>query len=123
MKLFGVIDPERILADDELFMVVLDKYPISPGHSLIIIKSAKSRFTDLTKQEQDALMNWMNWTVQYLDQTLSPKPDGFNLGLNDGEAAGQTISQLHFHVIPRFKGNCLDTRGGVREIMPQKAKY
>ncbi len=54
---------------------------------------------------------------------LDPKPDAFNLGLNDGPAAGQTMPQLHFHVIPRYTGDVPDPRGGIRHIIPSKAAY
>jgi diadenosine tetraphosphate (Ap4A) HIT family hydrolase len=120
---FGQIEPGRILALDELFVVVRDKFPISPGHSLIIARRPASRFRDLTSAEKARLVIWLDWVQQHLDATLTPPPDAYNLGLNDGAAAGQTIPQLHFHVIPRYSGDTPDPRGGVRWIMPPKAKY
>ena len=59
----------------------------------------------------------------HLTSQLTPKPDAFNLGLNDGPAAGQTMPQLHFHVIPRYTGDVPDPRGGIRHIIPSKARY
>ena len=59
----------------------------------------------------------------HLTSQLDPKPDAFNLGLNDGLAAGQTMPQLHFHVIPRYTGDVPDPRGGIRHIIPSKARY
>ena len=68
-------------------------------------------------------MTWVDWCVAHLERSLEPKPDGFNVGLNDGAAAGQTVPQLHVHVIPRYHGDVPDPRGGVRFVIPHKAKY
>jgi diadenosine tetraphosphate (Ap4A) HIT family hydrolase len=122
-KDFDAPKSDEILAEDGLFWVIIDKYPVSPGHALIVAKSGKSRMTELTPAEAASLMQWVRWTMDYLNRTLSPKPDGFNLGLNDGPAAGQTRRTLHFHVIPRYQGDCVDPRGGVRNVLPAKARY
>jgi diadenosine tetraphosphate (Ap4A) HIT family hydrolase len=120
---FGTIEPNRVLSEDELFVIISDKYPVSPGHSLIIVKRAVSRFQQLTKEEKDRLTHWIDWCITYLQETLNPHPDGFNVGLNDGPPAGQTVSQLHVHIIPRYHGDIEDPRGGVRFVIPKKAKY
>jgi diadenosine tetraphosphate (Ap4A) HIT family hydrolase len=118
---FGKIASERILALDDLFAVVSDKFPISPGHTLIIARRAVSRFQDLTAEEKARLLVWIDWTQQHLSSKLTP--DAFNFGLNDGSAAGQTMPQFHFHVIPRYTDDVPDPRGGVRHIMASKARY
>ena len=123
MKPFENIDRDLVLAEDELFVAVLDKFPVSPGHTLIIVRRIAAGFKDLTPAEKVRLMEWIDWAVSYLEDELDPRPDGFNLGLNDGRAAGQTIGQLHFHIIPRYNGDVPDPRGGVRLIFPRKAKY
>ncbi|MDA1273589.1 MAG: HIT domain-containing protein [Verrucomicrobia bacterium] len=123
MKPFGDIERERVLAEDELFVVVRDKYPVSPGHSLIIVKRLVSRFRKLTADEKTRLTQWMDWCIGHLQDGLKPRPDGFNVGLNDGPAAGQTVGQLHIHVIPRYNGDVSDSRGGVRWVVPTKARY
>lgn len=115
--------PGEILAEDESFWVVFDRFPISPGHTLVVAKSGKSRMAELTSQEAQALMRWVRWAMDHLEQTLQPTPDGYNLGLNDGPAAGQTRRSLHFHVIPRYRGDCEDPRGGVRCVIPDRARY
>ena len=120
---FGIIERERVLAEDELFIVARDKYPISPGHTLVIVKRVVARFQELTADEKTRLLTWVDWCVAHLERTLEPKPDGFNVGLNDGAAAGQTVPQLHVHVIPRYHGDVPDPRGGVRFVIPDKAKY
>lgn len=123
MTTFDHIECQHILAEDDLFLIVSDKYPISPGHSLIIVKRAVERFQELTSEEKTRLPTWIDWCITHLENALLPKPDGFNIGLNDGPAAGQTINQLHVHIIPRFHGDVTDPRGGVRAIIPHKAKY
>lgn len=123
MKPFGLIERERILAEDSLFTVARDNYPVSPGHTLIIVKRVVARFQELTQQEKLHLISWIDWCIAHLEENLQPKPDGFNVGLNDGQAAGQTVGQLHMHVIPRYKGDMADPRGGVRWILPTKARY
>lgn len=123
IKTFGKIEQNRIIEEDDLFMLVYDKYPVSPGHTLIIAKRPIVRFSELTKKEKIALMGWIGWAVHYLEESLESKPGGFNIGLNDGKVAGQTIAQLHFHVIPRYSDDVTDPRGGIRHVIPSKAKY
>jgi diadenosine tetraphosphate (Ap4A) HIT family hydrolase len=120
---FGLIESNRVLASDNLFAVVSDKFPISPGHTLIIPRRALTRFRELTAAEKSRLLEWVEWAQERLQQTLTPPPEAFNLGLNDGKAAGQTMPQFHFHVIPRHNGDVADPRGGVRWVIPGKAKY
>ena len=120
---FGPVERERILAEDEFVIVVRDKYPVSPGHSLVIAKRVVARFQALTGDEKVRLLKWVDWCVSHLDSTLDPKPDGFNVGVNDGAAAGQTVPQVHVHVIPRYLGDVADPRGGVRCVIPGKKKY
>lgn len=123
MEPFADIERERVLAEDELFVVARDKYPVSPGHSLIIVKRGVARFYELSTEERSRLMQWVEWCVAHLQTTLEPKPDGFNVGLNDGTAAGQTVAQVHVHVIPRFAGDVSDPPCGVRWVIPSKAQY
>ena len=120
---FGEIESERLLAQDDLFAVVQDKYPVTPGHTLIIARRAATRFEQLTDAEKARLLTWIGWTQRELGSTLSPSPEGYNLGVNDGTAAGQTIPQFHFHVIPRYVGDVPDPRGGVRWVIADKARY
>lgn len=120
---FDAIKPERVLAEDELFVIARDKYPVSPGHTLIVVKRAVARFCELSPQEKTRLIHWIDWCINHLQTTLKPSPDGFNVGLNDGTVAGQTVGQLHMHVIPRYHGDVPDPRGGVRFVIPDKAKY
>lgn len=120
---FGIIQPHLLLNQDELFVMAGDKYPVSPGHTLIIARRPASRFQELTGEEKARLLFWIDWTQRHLASTLVPAPDGFNFGLNDGPAAGQTVAQFHFHIIPRYAGDVADPRGGVRWVVPAKSKY
>ena len=120
---FGLIEPERVLASDDLFAVVSDKFPVSPGHTLIIPRRALTRFQELNADEKLRLLKWVEWAQDRLQKTLTPPPEAFNLGVNDGKVAGQTMPQFHFHVIPRHTGDVADPRGGVRWVIPAKAKY
>jgi diadenosine tetraphosphate (Ap4A) HIT family hydrolase len=120
---FGEIEAARLLGLDDLFAVVSDKYPVSPGHTLIIARRPVTRFQELTGAEKARLLVWIDWTQEHLASNLSPAPDGFNVALNDGPAAGQTMLQLHFHVIPRYTGGVPEPRGGIRHVIPTKARY
>jgi diadenosine tetraphosphate (Ap4A) HIT family hydrolase len=120
---FGLIEPARVLEVDDLFAVVSDMFPVSPGHTLIIPRRPLTRFQELNAVEKSRLLEWVQWAQARLQQTLTPAPEAFNLGVNDGKAAGQTMPQLHFHVIPRYTGDVADPRGGVRWVIPAKAKY
>lgn len=110
----------HILTNSNVY-AVYDRYPVSPGHSLIIPKRHISSFFDATREEQIALLDLVNEMQQVLINERSP--DGFNVGINVGEAAGQTVMHLHIHLIPRYAGDTEDPRGGVRWIMPDKAPY
>ena len=120
---FGMIEPDRVLAQDEMFAVVRDTDPVAPGHTLIIPRRPVNRFRELSAAEKTKLMTWVDWAQLHLQATLAPAPDGFNLGINDGKAAGQTMPQFHFHVIPRYTGDVPDARGGLRWVIPGKARY
>jgi diadenosine tetraphosphate (Ap4A) HIT family hydrolase len=120
---FGLIESKRLLAQDELFVVILDKFPVTTGHALIIARRPVARFQELTGAERARLLVWIDWVEQHLASELKPAPEGFNLGVNDGPAAGQTVPQFHFHVIPRRAGDVPDPGGGVRWVIPDKARY
>ena len=107
---------------DDLFAVVSDKFPVSPGHTLIIPRRPLTRFQELTATEKSRLLEWVEWTQRHLEQRL-PRAGRFQPGRNDGKAAGQTVLQFHFHVIPRRIGDVADPRGGVRWVISGKAKY
>jgi diadenosine tetraphosphate (Ap4A) HIT family hydrolase len=118
---FCHLDDEQILFQDELVMTFRDGYPISDGHTLIIPKRHIPSFFDTTDDEQQALLQALHAARRELTQQYAP--DGYNIGINDGLAAGQTVMHLHIHLIPRYRDDCDDPRGGVRWIFPEKAAY
>ena len=102
-------------------MVIADGFPISRGHTLILPKRHIGSFFELTNDEHQAIIAALHQSKQRLDQELHPA--GYNIGINDGAAAGQTVPHLHVHLIPRYTGDREDPRGGVRWIIPEKAAY
>ena len=98
-----------------------DQFPVSPGHTLVIPAKHVASLFDLEADEQAEL--WKLVAVVRLQLETEFHPDGFNIGLNDGTAAGQTVMHAHIHVIPRFKGDVIDPRGGVRWVVAEKADY
>jgi diadenosine tetraphosphate (Ap4A) HIT family hydrolase len=118
---FCTLPPERIIDSNDLALVIRDGYPISPGHTLVIPKRHIGSWFETTPEEQSAMLNLLERAKAFLETEL--KPDGYNIGINDGPTAGQTVPHLHMHLIPRYKGDLTDPRGGVRWIIPEKAKY
>lgn len=118
---FCVLSAGRIEAENEAAVWIFDGYPVSPGHSLIIPKRHVGSFFETTASEQLAILSLLGHARASIGH--SHKPDGYNIGINDGSAAGQTVPHLHLHLIPRYAGDCADPRGGVRWIFPQKADY
>jgi diadenosine tetraphosphate (Ap4A) HIT family hydrolase len=118
---FCSLPPERIVESNEHFWLVMDAFPVSPGHSLVISRRHVGSFFDLDPAERDAAMALLSKARQrVLDRHA---PDGFNIGINDGPAAGQTVPHLHIHLIPRYAGDLEDPRGGVRWVIPDRADY
>lgn len=118
---FCTLPDERIVDSNQHGLVIRDGFPISRGHTLIISREHKSSFFELEQPEREALFNLVERAKSELDKRLSP--DGYNIGINDGSAAGQTVPHLHIHLIPRYIGDRGDPRGGVRWIIPEKADY
>ncbi|MCI0618836.1 HIT family protein [bacterium] len=118
---FCKITPERIVTETSLTFTIRDGFPISPGHTLIISKRHFCSFFEATPEEERELMQALRDAKSQLDYEFSPM--GYNIGINDGSAAGQTVPHLHIHLIPRYEGDVDDPRGGVRWIIPDKADY
>ena len=118
---FCSIAPDKIIAQNAQTYTVRDTLPVSPGHTLIVPKRHIAGIFEATKDEVSALWDAVQQARNGLLKEFSP--DGFNIGFNDGLASGQTILHLHLHIIPRYKGDMPDPRGGIRWIFPEKAKY
>jgi len=119
--IFCNLEPDRIISESDYTVTIRDGFPVSEGHTLIIPKRHVQSFFELQAVEKAAVLQALDEAKEILDQKFST--DGYNIGINDGEAAGQTIMHLHVHLIPRYKGDTPDPRGGVRWIFPEKAKY
>jgi diadenosine tetraphosphate (Ap4A) HIT family hydrolase len=104
-----------LLYENDLIKILIDSYPANRGHLLIVPKRHVEKWEDLTSEEKQALMKGIDLAIEILKKVL--KPDGFNLGMNLGEAAGQTVRHLHLHIIPRYKGDSNFPRGGVRKAV------
>lgn len=118
---FCRLDNSQLILANDHAVAVYDGYPVTPGHSLIVPKRHISSFFEATCEEQSAMLGLLAEMRRLLLKERSP--DGFNIGINDGEAAGQTVMHMHIHLIPRYAGDTADPRGGVRWIMPEKAPY
>lgn len=114
---------EQWTASNALTFAVLDGFPVSPGHTLVITKRLVATWFEASAEEQAAVMALVNEVKATLDARLAPKPTGYNVGFNSGESAGQTVMHLHVHVIPRYSGDMDDPRGGVRHVIPEKGNY
>jgi len=118
---FCHLPPERIVSCNALGLIVRDAYPVSPGHTLVIPRRHIGSFFELRPDEHKALLALLDQAQAELQH--SHQPQGYNIGINDGPAAGQTVSHLHIHLIPRYSGDLPDPRGGVRWVIPEKARY
>jgi len=109
------------IIENDLAYATYDKYPVSTGHALIIPKRHCCNYFDLTLVEQTSCWNLVNRVKEIITDSLHP--DGFNIGINIGEAAGQTIPHVHIHLIPRYQGDVHEPKGGVRGVIPRRKKY
>ena len=110
-----------IIYSNEHCYAIYDANPVSPGHALVITRRHVASFMDLTPGEHRDLLKGLEAVTSGVRETFSP--DGFNYGVNDGPAAGQTIFHVHVHVIPRYQGDMDDPRGGVRHVIPERGHY
>lgn len=118
---FCDLPADRIIDRNDAGLVVRDAYPVSPGHTLVISSRHVGSFFELSATERDQLLSLIDRAKAALDGQF--RPDAYNIGINDGVAAGQTVPHLHIHLIPRYTGDLPDPRGGVRWVVPGKADY
>ena len=119
--LFCELPDSEILINNDLCLARWDKFPVSPGHLLIIPKRHFESIFDATVEEHQAFWDLIIKGKELIDNEHNP--DGFNIGVNDGQAAGQSIFHVHIHMIPRYVGDVEEPLGGVRGIVPKKQKY
>lgn len=111
----------EIIAENELARAFYDKFPVNLGHVLIVPKRHMETLFDATSEELKAINELIFTVKDLLEAKFSP--DGYNIGVNVGYAAGQTIFHLHYHVIPRYYGDVEDPRGGIRRIKKSIVPY
>lgn len=113
--------PQEILFSNKFAYARFDKYPVSEGHVIIIPYRHIPLYFDLPKEEKVAILDLSDIVKNYLDQNFNPI--GYNIGLNVGKPAGQTIMHVHCHIIPRYENDVPDPRGGIRGVIPDKKLY
>lgn len=129
-SLYENTDPKCVFCDlkdkskenNELAFVMEDRYPVTKFHALIMPKRHVASFFELSSAEQKScllLLESMKEKIQKKDSSVS----GFNIGINDGSDAGQTVFHCHIHLIPRRQGDVSDPRGGVRYVVPKRGFY
>ena len=118
---FCTLPPAGRWIENATAVALEDRYPISPGHTLVVPRRHVESVFDLAPAEMLDLGALVMEARRRLNEAL--KPDGFNVGVNDGLGAGQTVMHAHVHVVPRFRGDVPDPRGGVRWVLPEKARY
>ena len=111
----------ELILESATAFAIYDKFPVNEGHALIIPKRHCADYFQLTFKEQSACWYILNATKKVLDKSF--KPEGFNVGININEAAGQTIEHVHIHLIPRYSGDVEIPEGGVRGVIPLKQRY
>ena len=111
---------DKILTS-QIGFVIFDGFPVTLGHCLVVPHRVYSNYFESTEQEIIGLQNLVVQTKIFLDQKYNP--DGYNIGINCGDVSGQTVQHVHIHVIPRYRGDMDDPRGGVRGVIPSKQKY
>ena len=113
--------PTQTLLEQPLAYALADRYPAAPGHTLIVVRRHVADFFDTTAEEQQALFALLREARRLLAARYAPQ--GYNIGVNVGEAAGQTVPHVHVHLIPRYAGDVPDPRGGVRAVIPHRQRY
>lgn len=113
--------PARVLHASPLALALTDSYPVSPGHALIVPRRHVASLFDASGDERREMLELLDRARATIRERHDPA--GFNIGINDGIAAGQTVPHLHIHLIPRYHGDAPDPRGGVRWVLPGRADY
>lgn len=121
MSVFDEIKKQDYLLENKWFFVIYDKFPVSPGHVLIISKQNRLHFFELDIEE----LNSLNYIVIEAKNIIEKEfnPTGYNIGMNCGEHAGQTVMHFHCHVIPRYVGDMENPKGGIRHCIKGKGYY
>ena len=118
---FCSIDSGRIAFSSDLVLAIWDAFPVSPGHLLVVPRRHAPTWSELNFAEQSAVWSAIDQAKSIISERF--RPDGFNVGFNEGQAGGQTVFHFHLHIIPRYASDMPDPRGGIRHVLPKKANY
>ena len=121
MSIFSEVEPAQWVAENALAFAIRDRFPVSNGHTLVVTKREVPDWFAATADEQRAMLELVAEVKRRLDAEVHP--DGYNVGFNAGAAAGQTVMHVHVHVIPRYRNDVPDPRGGIRHVIPGKGNY
>jgi diadenosine tetraphosphate (Ap4A) HIT family hydrolase len=121
MSVFNETPEKDKIYTGKNFFIIKDRFPVSPGHCLIISKDPKADYFHLSENERSELLLLIDKAKELIEE--EHKPDGYNIGMNCGEAAGQTVMHFHCHLIPRYLGDMKNPRGGVRHCVEGKGYY
>jgi ATP adenylyltransferase len=114
-------DPARVFHKDQTVFALWDGFPVNPGHALIIPYRHVGSWFEATEEEQGEILRTIPLVRERIEANHAPA--GYNIGVNVGFAAGQTVDHLHMHVIPRYPGDVRDPTGGVRHVIPSRGNY
>ena len=118
---FFPVEEGRVILEGANCLAFFDRYPVSEGHALVVPFRPVLSLFELDERAQAEIWDTVRRVREILEGRFHPA--GFNIGVNDGQAAGQTVPHAHVHVIPRYAGDVPDPRGGVRWVLPEKARY
>ncbi|MBK7663751.1 MAG: HIT family protein [Sterolibacteriaceae bacterium] len=118
---FCAIEEVEAVLRNDLAYALFDKHPVNPGHLLILSRRHVPTWFEASPEEKSALMSLVEEGKRMLDNHRAP--DGYNIGINVGDVAGQTVMHLHVHLIPRYRGDVENPRGGVRGVVPARQSY
>lgn len=118
---FFPVRPDQVILESRNCVAFFDRFPVSTGHALVVPCVPVPSLFDLDAAVQSEMWETVRRVREILVERF--RPTGFNIGVNDGAAAGQTVPHAHVHVIPRYAGDVPDPRGGIRWVIPEKARY
>jgi diadenosine tetraphosphate (Ap4A) HIT family hydrolase len=121
MSVFSNIEKNRIIYQGKYFFLIKDGYPVSPGHILIISNKEKVDYFELDNNELIELTELIHKAKEIIESKY--EPNGYNVGMNCGEVAGQSVMHFHCHIIPRYKGDMKNPKGGIRHCIEGKGNY
>ena len=118
---FCLRDSLEVIAENKLALAFYDTCPVSNGHTLVVPKRHVETYFDASPEEHRAINELIFEVKALLENKLNP--DGYNIGANIGQAAGQTVFHFHIHIIPRYSGDVEDPRGGLRKVISNRSPH